>query len=72
MSRPKGSKNGEAIHQRLLDFFDANRGEWMTYEDMMIKFSCTRRNIQYAMKCLREQGVIEVAVIARRVEVRRE
>lgn len=70
MSRPPGVKNGEGLDQRIIDFFEANPGEWLTYKDIMIKFGCTRRRFFEAMKGLRQQGVIEVAVIARRVEVK--
>lgn len=53
MTRPV---NPDSLHVRLMAFFEANPDEYLSYEDIMVKFSVSLSTAQNAVTYLKARG----------------
>lgn len=52
---------------RLREFFERNPSEWLTRQDMVVKFSCSPKSLDNAIKNLNQTGkVLEAVTVWRR------
>lgn len=56
----------QSLKNRLRVFYEQNPDEWMTYEDIAIKFGVTRAQAFYAVKNLRSSdALLETVTVVR-------
>jgi len=53
-----------SLTTRVQRYFEANPGEWLTWEDACTKFNCGKPSLKSAMDDLREQGRLNVRVVS--------
>lgn len=63
------STKPNSLMGRIERFFDDNPNEILTYDDMEIKFGCTRQQAQGAVAHLRNRGAVATAQVVMRAKV---
>lgn len=58
----------DSLTRRMVRFYEANPGEWLTIADMTTKFSCTQVQATRVIATLRSEGRLDLeAVVVYRV-----
>lgn len=53
-----------SLTTRVQRYFEANPGEWLTWEDACTKFGCTKETLRGVIAELRAQDRIDVRVVS--------
>lgn len=52
--------------QQVLEFFNRNPDEYLTYEDVAEKFNCSLQQARVVVGKLREDGALETVLVTRK------
>jgi hypothetical protein len=63
MTAPRNGWTG-ALTRRIEAFYAENPGEWLTWEDLCIKFDCTKNQATGALQSLRADGRLAWEIVA--------
>lgn len=60
---PRRGPNEQSLRRRIEAFYIRNPHEYLTWEDLCIKFDCTKDQATTALQALREEGRLQWEVI---------
>lgn len=67
-----GKTKPQSLERRIEAFFEANRGEELSVDDMMVKFGCSMAAAERAVSRLRQSGMPIVSVMVYRLKTTEE